>query len=607
MEIDNTDSELSDVPQHQRTPSVAPSMGSGSPGHSPADEPDAPTDEPDAPTDESDASTAEPVEPVEPATHVPESTPVPDIPDHYQPLQPMESASPLIASTSVSDVPDHYAPFDPMKSTSELTPSTPVPGTLTQSSGTIQEAHHSPTPNPVPSMKEKIDTGPEIISIPSTPTEGPSPINDRFHVVERMEQPRDGSQRQASPIAADSADRTHGETNSLGNQGTSSDATSPRTLPSEIRHADVLGIAHDALQVMNALPERPEGGDARQAGNTFRVHPPAFFRRPEVPDQPQATAETIYQSEARPNKDLPTVDQQPTAPVPGAPLATMSAWSKLAGSTPCSHPSSEFSRPQDGPSRTHSTTNDQIYGPQYPPFQGPQRPPEISASSSFSYGLPPPVPSAGAPVSYSPTTPGPAPTNATSLKPASTSIPFSSETPAEIIRLPPISSSRRDENPPLSIPSFGRQDSATGSQVENRGVEHNPAHVSSFGAGLYTYLGSPDQNSHQLGAPGFSNSLQEGQRPTSVHELLNSTPNPAQSTSLESMQESAGDCTLWPYRLDNSIVQQLEAYLTYNNLPQGIRGLLSPEGFYLCPLCYTGKSKRYVRLGAFMTHLIKKH
>lgn len=545
-------------PQRQRTPSVAPTMGSGSPGHSPTDEPG------------------------ESATHVPESTHVPDIPDHYEPLQPMES-------------------------TSELTPITPVPSGLIHSSGAIQEAHHSPTPDPAPSMKDQIDTGPEIISIPSTPTEGPSPTNDRFHVVERMERPWDGSQRQASPIAADLADRTHGKINSLEIQGKSSDAASPRTVPYEIRRADVPGIAHDALEVMSALPETPSGVDAWEGGNNFRVHPPTFFRRPEVPDQSQATPKTIYQSEARPDKDLPTVDQQLTTPVPGALLATMSVWSKLVQSAPGSHPSPEFSRPQDGPSRTHITTNDQIYGTQYPPFQGPRHPSEISASSSFSYGLPLPVPSAGAPVPYSPTTPGPTPPNATLLKPASTSTPFTLETPAEMFRLPPITSSRRDDKSPLSVPSLGWQDSATGSQVENRGEESNPTHVSSFGAGFYTYLGSPDQNSHQFGVPRFSNPPKEGQGSSSAPELLNPPPRPAQSTSQEFMQASASDYTTWPYRLDDSIVQQLEAYLTYNNLPLGVRGLMNAEGVYLCPLCYGSKRKRYIRLGAFVTHLMRKH
>ncbi|KAH7150434.1 hypothetical protein B0J13DRAFT_550157 [Dactylonectria estremocensis] len=446
---------------------------------------------------------------------------------------------------------------EPSESPAQLPPSEPGPGSPVNSLETVQTARNRPVPDLAVSITDQTGSGPEIISVMSSPIEAISHMHDNIPVVELED---DGI----------------------------------KETPIELQHFD-----GDRSNLEVYWTRSPESGKLRPVYNAA-----AMCAAPDdvpAPKKRPVTPEIISEAESHSDKEVvrPTMKQQPSQqhkePVPGALLATMSAWTQLVQSRSTSHPPPEPFRRQDELSPTHSM-GEQTYEPQYPVSQESRGPSEPNTSSSFSSGLPIPVPSA--------TTPAPYPPNLLDRTPSSplpsistfSAVPTVLNDSAEVCRLPPISSSRRQNGVAWSIPSFNWPTSASESQAQNQDDQIDIDRYPLLPIASATYLGSTHQNSARFAMMAFSS-------PPGEASVTSTAP---QMSPVLGPPTPTGHYP-WPERLSQPVVQRLEAYILYNNLPPGLQGMINYQGLYLCPLCDQAKRKGYIRVATFVNHLQKKH
>ncbi|KAF7548740.1 hypothetical protein G7Z17_g6861 [Cylindrodendrum hubeiense] len=254
--------------------------------------------------------------------------------------------APSIAPTLQGDR-DHSPPKESGESATQIPPNTAVLSNPAPSLGDIQKAHPSPKLGPATAMNGQIDMAPEVISISSSPAEGRSPTNQHFPIPDRLRGLPDSHNPQGSSIATDRPKGT-GEENLYLIQKRGMEETSRQTAPTAMQQTNAPRTRYNAEELMRDSQSVPFEKVQYNAADMM-------FIPPEMASLARDALDTVYQSESRPEEELPTtVDQQATPPVPGALLATMSVWSNLAQSAP-GPLSPESSRSQNGLPANHRT------------------------------------------------------------------------------------------------------------------------------------------------------------------------------------------------------------------------------------------------------------
>ncbi|KAH7134275.1 hypothetical protein EDB81DRAFT_803546 [Dactylonectria macrodidyma] len=446
----------------------------------------------------------------------------------------------------------------PSEPPAQVPRSEPGPSSLVNPSEAIKEAQDSPALDPVVLINDQHVSSPEIISVASSPIEAISHTDDDPPVEELI-----GDLIEKTPVHLQNFD--------------------------DDRDVDEIFWARD-----------PTSGKLRQV-RVYDAEVITDVSLSDVPVPKSVPAEIASRTESHPGKEvvLPERERQPiqqhNEPVPGALLATMSVWTQLVQARPTYYLPPDSPQRQDKFSPIHDR-NPQTHEPQHPMPPESRAPPESNKSSSFSSGLPIPVQSATVSGPYLPKLLDRPPSDPLPSVSTFSAVPSLLDEADEVCRLPPIASSRRQNGVAWSIPSFDWPGSASRSHVQNQDDQIDLDRSPLFPAADAPYLGSTHQNSSRFAMMAFSSPPGEASMTSTVPKMSPMLGPPIPSGNYP-----------WPERLSQSVVQRLETYIRFNNLPPGLQGMINYQGLYLCPLCDQAKRKGYIRVATFVNHLQKKH